>query len=273
MKKSEDYRTPLDYVKDLSQKTAEGATLGAIVVSGLTPVFNKTNCKIAGEKFLFKNSMLGWKEYVMAVGQETAVSYTFYSVFSTLMKKDNEPLSNGQRILASVGAGAIAGVLDTPAELVAQTKQLMGKNVPTMEVVRAICTRNGLGGLWRGNAMVMTREATWASVYLSVTPIISELCQLKMGYKKTYADMIAAVVAGCAFGLISTPIKVLQFEQQKDMTLAKPKESYLSILKRNGVNGLSRGLGPRMFSTVLAAAAFTKGKETLETVKEMLNKQ
>lgn len=273
MQKSEYIYTPLDYVKEFCMKTAEGATLGTFVVSGLTPVFNMTNCKIAGKKFLLRNSMIGWKEYVMAVGQETAVSVAFNSLFTTAMKKGDEPLTYTQRIFASSAAGAIAGILDTPADTVAQTKQLMGKNTATMQVVKEIWIKNGLSGLWRGNAMVMTREATWASVFLSVTPIVSEQCQIKVGVKKSYADLMAAVSAGAIFGVISTPMKVLQFEQQNGLTQKKPKESYVSIIKRTSVNALFRGLGPRMFSTVVAAAAFTEGKKALETMKKSMSSQ
>lgn len=273
MKKSECPRTPYDKIKDFCQKTAEGATLGAVVVTGLTPIFNMTNCAIHQKKFLLRNGMIGWKEYVMAVGQETAVSYAFYSLFSNAMRNKEDPLRDSQKILASSAAGAIAGILDTPAEMVAQTKQIMGKNANTLDVVKEICAKNGVSGLWRGNAMVMTREATWATVFLSLTPIISDLCQKKMGLTKTYANLIAAIVAGSAFGLISTPIKVLQFEQQNGLTTTKTKESYLSIVKRNGVDGLSRGLKYRFFSTILAAVAFTEGKELLEYTKKSLGIQ
>ncbi len=274
MKKSESPHTPMDHVKAFMQRTFEGAGLGVFVVTGLTPMFNWSNHKIAADPlnpFRFRTSMTGWTAYSSAVGQETAVSYASYNVFVNAMQEGETPLSHAQKISASSCAGAIAGILDTPAELIAQNKQFYGKAISTSEIVKLICAQNGARSLWRGNCMVMLRESAWASVYLSVAPMISQSCQ-NIGSTKPLADFVAAIATGCVFGMISTPINVLRFEQQKGLTQQKPKESYVSIAIRNGRHGLFRGLLPRTLTTVIAAGAFTKGREKLEEFKKSLNK-
>lgn len=251
-----DEKKPKSPYQELFEKIAEGSALGSAGITVLTPFMYWTSRVADKQKFEWRLSMKSAPTLISSVAPVTAVAYAINQLATEFFPFDNA----NQKIAASVFAGSIAGIVNTPFEVIAQDKQLRSQGSGIIDTAKQIVKANGSLALMRGTAMVMTRESSWAATYMSLTPTLSLFIQLS-GHNKSLSDVIAAIIVGGAFGVASTPLHMLRYEKQKGLMALKPNESYWSIALRNGIKGLFAPVLPRTVTTIAAAAIFTKGNE------------
>ena len=250
----------------------EGTVLGAGAMPVLTPLFYWTARGVAQMPFVWKESMGSVRAYVSAVAPITAVSYTCNQVMTDMVKRWQGSVTDAQSVMIAGAAGAVAGVANTPFDVVAQAKQVGEQKVPMVETARQVVRSNGVLAMMRGAGMGVPREALWAGAWMKGVPMVTQKLQA-VGCEENIAKLAAPMFVGSAFGLVSTPMNVLRYAKQEALTQPKMNESYVSIMKRYGMKGLFASVLPRTATMVVGAGIFAKGAELMQEYSPLSNKK
>lgn len=271
MKNQTEVLPPKSPYQLLAEKIAEGTALGSGAVTVLTPFLYVTARVADKQKVVWRQAMSSAPQLVAAVAPVTAVAYTMNAVLTRAIAGE-EKVSDSQKVMISTVAGGIAGVVNTPFDLFAQDKQLRKEAVGMKDTYQRVVQANGRMAMMSGCAAVVAREATWAASYMTMVKLVSQELQSR-AYSSSQSEFMAAVTVGGALGIVSTPLYTLRYEKQKGLTEKKPKESYVSIAKRQGIKGLFSPVVPRTVTMVAASAIFSKGAEWMETYSPFSRKQ
>lgn len=199
----------------------KGPLIGGSVISLLTPLHKWTNHALNNQKMPWKNPMSGALSYAASSIPSFAVTFST----KALLKRPPEESSKAYDFMTSFIAGGTSGFVCAPFQSVAQNKQLTD-NPSNMDVIRKIKEHHGYQGFFQAASIGVLREGLWSVMFMSAIPVLSKNLQAT-GYKKREAEFISVMSIAGIFGLFSTPLNILRFKKQQDLTKPVPRKSYV----------------------------------------------
>mmetsp|Transcript_53956 Transcript_53956/g.136770 ORF Transcript_53956/g.136770 Transcript_53956/m.136770 type:complete len:304 (+) Transcript_53956:67-978(+) len=220
--------------------------MGAICGTADTTLLQSTNylkcAKQQGLPFTLRPSVLYRGYVVNTMSNSVCVMSQF--LFNGLARRaitfgETRPLTNMEKVGCGVFAGALAGIVCSPMELVMIQQQRFGGGlIPT---ALAMC-KGGPSVLMRGSLGMSAREGIYAGGFLGLMPVVREHVQHDfpdtLGKSADTARLTAAVTTGPLCTFLSHPPDTLKTLMQGDVGRQR-YEGYMQTAKlRVGEAGL-----------------------------------
>ncbi|KAF8893509.1 mitochondrial carrier domain-containing protein [Infundibulicybe gibba] len=185
-------------------------------------------------------------------------------------------LSGDQLFVSGIFAGLANGVVSGPVEHIRirlQTQPNINRTYAgPYDAIRKIYSAHGIKGLYKGQAVTLTREAAGYGVYFLA---YEKLVQREMATKGIRRDQInpaKAVLYGAAAGYalwaIIYPIDMIKSRMQTDGFTPSTGQKYSStwncvrtVWRTEGIGAFTRGLGPTLIRSPFANGATFLGFE------------
>ena len=151
----------------------------------------------------------------------------------------DRPLSNTEKIVSGVSAGAISSVVAGPMELVMIQQQVKGGGL--VSTASSLLSK-GPSTVFRGTSGMMLREGIYAGGFLGFIPVARE--QVQKQYPSLSADqarLVATFVAGPICSMCSHPPDTIKTCLQGDIEGGKYKnygQAIRSVVAERGVRAL-----------------------------------
>lgn len=130
------------------------------------------------------------------------------------------------------------------------------------EALAGIARSEGLGALYRGQEAVLWRNIPQSVVKFFVYEQLRAALALP---HETWAHMLLGAAAGCSAALVTTPFDVVKSRME---TLAPHPRgvgpALAFLVRKEGLGGLYRGLGPRLLIYLVQGAVFFSAYELLK---------
>lgn len=264
----EDLMTTLtEYVLQFFESPlTKGSFIGSTSMFLATPGLNATNCFALQKAFPWSRPFTGGVSYA-SVG--TIACGTSFTVKSLLKGNNEEKEQPWQTFWRAATAGAVSGFTICPSEATAQYQLETGASV--REASRFIYNRYGVGGFFRGSAVMAGRESLWVMVYMAAAPFLSKKFQEK-GLDPLPADGLALTLSAGLFGPVSIPLHRVRGLKQESLSSEKAPRSYPTLFREvfyecptasasKRAQALFRGAGTRALTSGMVGGLFFKGGE------------
>lgn len=216
----------------------------------------------------------GWQSQVVALGTSNFVYFYTYNMLKVIIQKKTQttitPVTN-------LGVGAIAGVvnvlLTTPLWMVSTQMAVQAKSKNLKGVVRykgvfdalsRTYAAEGIDGLWKGllpNLMLVSNPTIHFFVYERVKIVMTKISE-KRGSPITSGEFfLMGAIAKTVATIVTYPVQLAQSQLRNDRKNADGKRKFkgtldclLKVYDKSGFKGLFRGMGAKLWQTVLTAA-------------------
>ena len=167
-------------------------------------------------------------------------------------------LSNTEKIVSGVSAGAISSIVAGPMELIMIQQQVKGTGLfsTATEMVA-----QGPGTLFRGTTGMMLREGLYAGGFLGIIPVARQEIQNATGWSADQARIAATVTCGPLCSMCSHPPDTLKTCLQGDIerkTFEGYRQTAKKLIEERGMSSLWAGAPWRIFRQFCCFLLFDK---------------
>jgi len=190
---------------------------------------------------------------VLSIAPVSATQFAGNTALTAFLRKRNgsKPLSELQKMSVAATAGALSGLISTPAELVMITQQRLG--VSLWGGATQIIGSNGLAGLYRGLAPTLYRESGWTMALLGVAPITRnwlKTSSLPLLQNDATCNLLGSILAGQLSAIVTHPFDTVKTRMQSDIGPGALKyrgigHTFTSLYQEGGMKIFFSGFIPR----------------------------
>lgn len=243
------------------EQTAIGALAGMAEVCIMQPVVGLKNALQEGRPVPRQLNHL-YRGLGMGVASQAPITATQFGANAACeqiyWKLSGSKASGASQIMCATTAGAVSGVVATPAELLVIMQQKSGRSLPAEAA--AFIKEHGLRPLFsRGLGMCVAREALYAGGYLGLFPALQGYLDTRpemKAYPAGTSTLAAGLTAGFFGSFTSHPFDTVKTRQQAFM-YSKPEyisswSSIKTLYEQDGLGAFWKGYLPRGFRIICA---------------------
>ncbi|CAJ1433698.1 unnamed protein product, partial [Effrenium voratum] len=265
-----------------------GALVGSLEMAIMRPaVFWKT--ELQQQRFSLMRAVnpsycyRGLPLAIASIAPITCIQFGANSAFSTALKelRGSSQLSEGDKILAAVTAGAASALVQCPCQLVEVNQSNHGSSM--LSTARRVVSMHGILGLYRGYTMGATREGIFCSSYMAINPMTKRWLQKNHPeLSDTAATLCSSAVSGTLGAAMSHPADTLKTRLQAGALPLRPGEApeashirgpiaALKDLQQRGhlLQKCYAGFSPRLFRLICCTYIYSTMTERLEDLWRM----
>lgn len=252
---------PADKPLSIAQNVAAGAAAGVIEVFPAGQAFSYfTNQVINNHEFTLDSKKWGnpafpkvislyprdvWRGTLTnagSMGPITAIQVAGNAKLQETGKalKGSE-LTDMEKLMASIAAGAAAGLVATPTEFVPYYMQ--NNNYNTIEALKSMYTKYGPKIFFRGLTATSGRDGVFTAGYTTLTAIFKK--RLEGTMNPYMAQLFAGMAAGVITAGVTQPLHVIARRMQSQPKYKNSLATGVDIYKTEGIKGLYNGIKPR----------------------------
>lgn len=196
---------------------------------------------------------------VLVSGSSWGIYFTSYGAIKNVLvggaASSGRPLRTSEQIIAAFGAGTVTTLLSNPLSVVrtrmvlrdARDKRLTG----VIGALKSITKEEGVRGLYKGVFPSLLGVSHGAIQLLAYEKIKEGIRSWKNKDELDFCETLAACATSKVIAAIQTyPCQNVRACQQAAVGATNAQTGALAILKREGVRGLYRGLGPYLLHVV-----------------------
>eukprot|EP01029_Cantina_marsupialis_P017961 TRINITY_DN406_c2_g1_i1.p1 TRINITY_DN406_c2_g1~~TRINITY_DN406_c2_g1_i1.p1 ORF type:complete len:301 (+),score=71.49 TRINITY_DN406_c2_g1_i1:100-1002(+) len=258
---------PLDVIRvrlqNMGSKNIQMAVKDCTTCSGL----RQNSLKVLGSVIKSEGPATLWAGALTAMYAaipSTMIYFTMYDELKMTFGKTNLPT-----FFVPAVAGGLARIVTTtavsPFELIRTRLQAEG-NIGMMNIIKEEAKR---GGLWRGFLPTLYRDVPFSVLYWTsyeaIRPLLGEKQQQSSG-KRGLASFLTGCSAGSLSAIITHPVDIIKTRRQS--TAGGPTSTAVLTrqLMKEGVRGLTAGLGPRLLKISVACGLMISCYDTLKGI-------
>lgn len=152
-------------------------------------------------------------------------------------------LSDTDKVIAALSAGAVTSTVAGPSELVMLYQQNSGTSF--VNAARQVYQRFGVFGFGKGMGLVAARDGIFTLGYINAGPKVQQLVKEKTG--STAAGVAGSIGVGIAVGLVTHPFDTIKTEVMRP---EKPKgynflQATGDLYRKGGFSTFFKGALPR----------------------------
>lgn len=163
-------------------------------------------------------------------------------------------------------ARMVASTATSPIELIRVRVQAQnGSDIS--QVMRTVYASGGLRGFWNGLGPTLMRDVPFSALYWQSYELLAARLKQLYGNSIFVVPMIAGTVSGSFAAVVTTPIDVVKTRVQASLhtpgCVNQPSswQTFLSILRSEGLRGLTVGMVPRVAKIAPACAIMISSYE------------
>jgi len=190
--------------------------------------------------------------------------FTTYEALKAKLERDfylNSVTASG---IAGTSARIITVTISSPIELVRTYLQATSSttvtNIGLVPTLRAIVKNGGVMSLWSGLTPTIWRDAPFSAIYWSSYEYFKRSILPIAGNKnKFFVDFFSGATAGMLAAIFSHPFDVIKTRRQMQIPTNKDESTHTlqllrKIMKEEGIEGLTKGIVPRVAKVAPACA-------------------
>jgi len=200
----------------------------------------------------------------------TAIYFTTYEALKGKLERDMKWSSVTSPAIAGTSARIITVTISSPIELVRTYLQATSSttvaNIGLIPTLRAVVKNGGIMSLWSGLTPTIWRDAPFSAIYWSSYEYFKRSILPVVGYKhKFFVDFFSGATAGMLAALFSHPFDVIKTRRQMHIPTNQNHPRTFELLKKimreEGIEGLTKGIVPRVVKVAPACAIMISSYE------------
>ncbi|KAL6042036.1 Carrier protein, mitochondrial [Balamuthia mandrillaris] len=276
--------TPFDVVKTrLQAQTGNRAAIGSAASSATATAPRSVYLNGTADAFVkiikYEGASALWRglpaTFILTV-PGAAIYFTSYEKFKEQM--DNSTLLQPFRMfipgIAGLGARTLTATVTSPLELMRTNVQshakVPGSNESLYWMLRMVVRNQGFKGLWIGLMPTLWRDVPFSVIYWTAYEAIKARLMLWRKKEGFLVHFASGAGAGMLAALITTPVDVVKTRRQMHLdepaNLRRSSAIFMKIMKEEGVQGLFRGLLPRITKVAPACAIMISSYELFKVL-------
>mmetsp|Transcript_11668 Transcript_11668/g.16196 ORF Transcript_11668/g.16196 Transcript_11668/m.16196 type:complete len:344 (+) Transcript_11668:50-1081(+) len=224
----------------------------------------------------------GLRPTLMMSVPAAALYFTTYDALKEVMEQTTHLGVVEMAVLAGFGARSVTATVTAPLELIRTNLQATSSktfNEGLLPFFKQLVRKQGFRSLWAGLPPTILRDAPFSAIYWSSYEIIKmKLLKIQQSrsthshsghYDKHlsdrfFVDFISGACAGMIAASLTNPIDVVKTRRQISLQSTqrqKTMEIFSTIIKEEGLRGLTKGIVPRVAKVAPACAIMISSYE------------